>query len=266
MDLVPFLLGLNAFHGSYYTSFGDGWPSFGPAHPPAGLLDLRTLLLDLALRQTPPPLDRFSKLRLDRNSSDSRGLELRYHATWQETFQYIVWFSASFPFLPSSQLLLFTPLPAFLSYAGAQLGVYLDESASLGDIHLVSISKLPPLCLLSNFLHFLHSLSFNIYTSPLAFLQLLAFILFRYLNFPPVPLNNFLHSCGFKSFISGTPVASPQFLASILLQNSEALTHLCLSATSCIHVVSISRPLPLVSPQLLACIVIWTQYLCAHMV
>ena len=74
-----------------------------------GLLDLRTPLLDLALRQTTPPLDRFSKLRLDRNSSDSRGLELRYHATWQETFQYIVWFSASFPFLPSSQLLLFTP-------------------------------------------------------------------------------------------------------------------------------------------------------------
>jgi hypothetical protein len=53
------------------------------------LLDLRTLLLDLALPQTTPPLDRFSKLRLDRNSSDSRGLELRYHATWQEAFQYI---------------------------------------------------------------------------------------------------------------------------------------------------------------------------------
>ena len=117
------------------------------------LLDLRTLLLDL------------------------RALQLRYHAAWQEAFQYIVWFSASFPFLPSSQLLLFTPLPA-LSYAGAQLGVYLDESASLGDIHLVSISKLPPLCLSSNFLHFPHSLCFNIYTSPLAFLQLLAFILF----------------------------------------------------------------------------------------
>ena len=108
------------------------------------LLDLCALLLDLALPQTTPPLDRFSKLRLGRNSSDSRGLELRYHATWQEACQYIVWFSASFPFLPPSQLLLFTPLPAFLSCAGAQLGVYLGESASLGDIHLVSISKLPP--------------------------------------------------------------------------------------------------------------------------
>ena len=130
------------------------------------LLDLRTLLLDLALPQTTPPWDRFSKLRLDRNSSDSTGLELRYHATRQEVFQYIVWFSASFPLLPSSQLVLFTPLPAFLSYAGAQLGVYLGESAPLGGIHLVSISKLPPLRLGSNFLHFLHSLSFNIYTSP----------------------------------------------------------------------------------------------------
>ena len=165
-----------SFFGPRSISFGPGhfswtllqffwrWlPSFGPH---TLLLDLRTLLLDLALPQTTPPLDRFSKLRLDRNSSDSRGLELRYHATWQEAFQYIVWFSASFPFLPSSQLLLFTPLPAFLSYAGAQLGLYLGESASLGDIHLVSISKLPPLCLSSNFLHFLHSLSFNIYTSP----------------------------------------------------------------------------------------------------
>ena len=47
--------------------------------------------------------------------------------------------------LPSSQFLLFTPLPAFLSYAGAQLGVNLGESASLGDIYRVSISKLPPL-------------------------------------------------------------------------------------------------------------------------
>ena len=93
---------------------------------------------------------------------------------------------------------------------------------------------------------------------PLAFLQLLAFIFFQYLNFPPVPLNNFLHSFGFTC---GTPVASPQFRASILFQYSKALTHLCLSATSCAHAVSISRFLPLVSPQLLACIVIWAQYL-----
>ena len=38
------------------------------------LLDLRALLLDLALPQTTPPWDRFSKLRLDRNSSDSTGM------------------------------------------------------------------------------------------------------------------------------------------------------------------------------------------------
>ena len=48
------------------------------------------------------------------------------------------------PFLPSSQFLLFTPLSTFLSCTGAQLGVNLGESASLGDIHLVSISILPP--------------------------------------------------------------------------------------------------------------------------
>ena len=87
----------------------------------------------------------------------------------QEAFQHIVSFSASFPFPPASQFLLFTPLPAFLSY-----------------VHLVSISKLPPLCLSSNFLHFLRSLNFNIYTY-LAFLQLLAFILLQYLNSPRCP-------------------------------------------------------------------------------
>ena len=48
------------------------------------LLELCTLLLDLALPQTTPPLDGFSQLRLDRNSSDSRGLELRYYPTSQE--------------------------------------------------------------------------------------------------------------------------------------------------------------------------------------
>ena len=148
---------------------------------------MRTLLLDLALPQTTPPLDRFSKLRLGRNSSDSRGLELRYHATWQEACQYIVWFSASFPFLPPSQLLLFTPLPAFLSCAGAQLGVYLGESASLGDIHLVSISKLTPLVPLIKLPTFPAFIGFQYLCFPLTSLQLLAFILFQHLNFPPVP-------------------------------------------------------------------------------
>ena len=167
------------------------------------LLDLRALLLDLALPQTTPPWDRFSKARLGRNSSDSRGVELRYHVTWQGAFQYIVWFNASFP-------------PTFLSYGGAQLGVNLDKSALLGDMHLISISKFPPLCLSSNILHFLHSLGFNIYTSPLASLQLLAFILFQYLNFPPSApqqLPAFIwfhmwHPCGL-------PAISCQHLASI---------------------------------------------------
>ena len=61
----------------------------------------------------------------------------------------------------------------------------------------------------------------------------------------PVPLSNFLHSVG---FISGSTVAS------------QSHPHLCLSTASRIHAVSISQ-LPLVSPQLLACTVIWVQYL-----
>ena len=164
LDLVPFLLDLDTFHGPYYNSFGDGCPSFGPAHPPAG--PAHPPAGPGPSPNHPLRIDSPS-WRLDRNSSDSRGLELHY-STMQHGRKHFstLWFSASFPFLPSSQLLLFTPLRPFLSCAGAQLGVYLGESASLGDIHLVSISKLPPLCLSSNFLHFLHSLSFNIYTSP----------------------------------------------------------------------------------------------------
>ena len=131
------------------------------------LLDLRTLLLDLALPQTTPPLDRFSKLRLDRNSSDSRGLELRYHATWQEAFQYIVWFSASFPFYPllnSYFSHLFRPFSVAqgLNLASTWVKVphvgtfiwfqylYFPRGHSLSTTscvhHLASISKLPPCC------------------------------------------------------------------------------------------------------------------------
>ena len=91
------------------------------------------------------------------------------------------------PFLPSSQFLLFTPLPAFLSYAGAQLGVNLGESASPGDIHLVSISKLPPLVPLIKLLTFPAFSGLQYLYFPLASLQLLAFILFQYLNFPQCP-------------------------------------------------------------------------------
>ena len=58
LDLITFLLDLDTFTGPYYNSFGDGYPSFGPAHPPAG--PHPSLLLDLALSQTIPLLDRFS--------------------------------------------------------------------------------------------------------------------------------------------------------------------------------------------------------------
>ena len=170
------------------------------------------------------------------------------------------------PFLPSSQFLLFTPLPAFLSYAGAQLGVNLGESASLGDIHLVSMSKLPPLRLSSNFRHFLHSLGFNIYNYlPLATLQLLAFILFQYINFPPrcPSTTSCIHLVSYVA-----PPWPPRNFLQASCFNILKLSHTCASQQlpAFSHAVSVSRLLPLVSPQLLACIVIWVQYLCSHRV
>ena len=77
LDLVTFLLDLDTFIGPYYNSFGDGYPSFGPAHPPAG--PHPSLLLDLALSQTIPLLDRFSSFCPAASASqvsDSRALEL----------------------------------------------------------------------------------------------------------------------------------------------------------------------------------------------
>ena len=150
----------------------------------------------------------------------------------QEAFQHIVSFSASFPFPPASQFLLFTPLPAFLSY-----------------VHLVSISKLPPLCLSSNFLHFLRSLNFNIYTY-LAFLQLLAFILLQYLNSPrcpsttscihlvsyvapPWPPRNFLQASCFNILKLSHTCASQQLPAFMQFQYLGFSPRL--SATSCLH-------------------------------
>ena len=130
------------------------------------LLDLRALLLNLALRQTTPPLDRFSKRRLDRNSSDSRELELRYHATWQEAFQYTVWFSASFPFCPllnSYFSHLFWPFSVTQELNLVSTWVKVPH---LGIFTWLQYLNFPPLCLSSNFLHFLHSLGFKIYTSP----------------------------------------------------------------------------------------------------
>ena len=227
------------------------------------LLDLRAFLLDLALPQTTPPygppLGRFSKLCLGRNSSDSRGLELRYHAAWQEAFQHIVWFSASFPFCP---LLNFYFSPLFRPFSVTQglnlmstwvkvprLGTFLwfqylnfppcasHQTSYISCIHWVSISILPPSLSATSCIH-----------------------LIQYLNFTPGAPQQF------PTFIwlhMWHPLAFPAISCKHLVQYSTALTHLCLPATSCIHAVSISRLLPLVSPQLLACIVIWVQYFCA---
>ena len=66
----------------------------------------------------------------------------------------------------------------------AQLGVYLGESASLGDVHLVSISKLPPFVPLIKLTTFPAFIKFQYLYFPLAFLQLLAFILLQYFRCP----------------------------------------------------------------------------------
>ena len=140
--------------------FGPRSMSFGPGNITI-LLEMHTLLdLGGALPQTTPPLDRFSKLRLDRNSSDSRGLELRDHATWQEAFQLC-------GSVPPSLSALFS-IPTFhTSFDLSQLhrgstwrqpgwkcltwghssgfNIYTSPSLSATScIHLVSISKLPP--------------------------------------------------------------------------------------------------------------------------
>ena len=106
-------------------------------------------------------------------------------ATWQEAFQYIVWFSASFPFCPllnSYFSHLFWPFSVTQELNLVSTWVKVPH---LGIFIWLQYLNFPPLCLSSNFLHFLHSLGFNIYTSPLASLQLLAFILLQYLKFPP---------------------------------------------------------------------------------
>ena len=212
------------------------------------LLDLRALLVELALPKTTSPSDRYSKLRLGRNSSDSRGLELRY-ATWQEAFQYIVWFNASCPFCPllNSYFSHLFRLDLVSTWVKApHLGKFIwfqylnfprcasHQTSYISCIHWVSISILPPNLSAASCIHLVS-------TSKL----------------PPRCPNNFLLSSG---FICGAPVASQQFLASISFQYSKVLSHLCLSATSCTHAVSISTLLPPVSPQLLACILIWANY------
>ena len=65
LDLVPFLLGLDIFHGLYMTLLQFLLEMAALLLFPHTLLDLRTLPLELAPPQTTPPLDRFSK-RLDR--------------------------------------------------------------------------------------------------------------------------------------------------------------------------------------------------------
>ena len=169
---------------------------------------------------------------------DSRSVLIaRYHATWQEAFQYIVWFQRLLTMLPSSQFLLFTPFPAFVSYAEAQLGGNLGESASLAGIHLVSISKLPPFV-------------------PLIKLpKLPAFIGFQYLYLPPShSATSWIHLVSISEPLPGAPQQFPAFFW-------LHIWHPCgLPTISCKHLASISKALPHLGLSAISCFM-WFQYL-----
>ena len=104
------------------------------------------------------------------------------NATWQEAFQYIVWFQCLSASVPPSHSAFFSISTCHTSSGNSKLcrgstWCQLGWKCLAWGIHLVSISKLPPLCLSSNFLNFLHSLGFNIYN--LYPQQLPAFIWFH---------------------------------------------------------------------------------------
>ena len=167
LDLVPFLLDLDTFHGPYYNSFGDGHLSFGPARPPAG--PRPSLLLDLALSQTIPTLDRFPvsvQPRLDRKEQGvGAALACR---------------------MACSLCLTLEGVGLKWREAGTQLGV------DLGLLLAYWISRLR-----STTISCIHLVSYDFMFGSPASPQFLACILLQCIKFPlPVPLNNFLHSCG----------------------------------------------------------------------
>jgi hypothetical protein len=121
------------------------------------------------------------------------------------------WVSRLLPTQPSSQFLLFAPLPAFLSYAGAQLWFNLGESASLGYLNfppLVPLIKLP---------------------------KLPAFIELHYLYFPP---SLSATSCAHVGSRSKLPSRCPSTASCIHRASISKLPPRCPAATSCIHMVS----------------------------
>ena len=88
---------------------------------------------------------------------------------------------------------------------------------------------------------------------PLPLHKLLAFILFQYLSFlpgAPQQLPAFI-LFQYLNFLPGAPQQLPEFIS------FQIWFLRCLSTFSCMHLVSISRLRPLVSPQILACFVIW---------
>ena len=108
---------------------------------------------------------------------------------------------------------------------------------------------------------------------PLPLHKLLAFILFQYLRFlpgAPQQLPAFI-LFQYLNFLPGAPQQLPEFIS------FQIWFLRCLSTFSCMHLVSIPRLRPLVSPQSLACFVIWVWCLigftphlstayCAHLV
>ena len=121
----------------------------------------------------------------------------------------------------------------------------------------------------------LRSYGLNIYTYPpaLASPQLLAFTLFSISKVPPLcpSTTSYVHLVSISKLPPRCPSATSW---------ESIWFHIwfprCLSAFSCMHPVSKSRLPPLVSPQRLACFVIWVQCLgftrhlsatyCAHLV
>ena len=254
------------------------------------LLDLRALLVELALPKTTSPSDRYSKLCLGRNSSDSRGLELRY-ATWQEAFQYIVWFNASCPFCPLlnsyfSHLFRLDLVSTWVKVP--HLGKFIwfqylnfprcasHQTSYISCIHWVSISILPPNLSAASCIHLVSTSKL-----PPGAPTTSCFHLVSYVG-PPWPPSNFLQASRFNILKLSHTCASqklPALMRFQYLRFSPSSLHNFLHAssfgliifaliwfeylylppalaspqTSCVHLVSISK-IPPRCPSTTSCI------------
>ena len=169
-------------------------------------------------------------------------------------------FPTSFTFCPLFLNFYSSHLFRPFSYARAQPGVNMCGSAPLGGIHLVSISKLPPLAPLSNFTHsFTWSQDFtsSLLTTFCMHLNLVSMSrlppclsttsrahLASISNFPPVPL---IKLPKLPAFIGFQYLFFPCSLPTTSCVHFVLISKLpprCPSTTSCIHLASIV-PVPL---------------------